>query len=537
VPEGATPARQPLTGQVDAVVVGAGFGGLYMLHRLRELGLSVQGFEAADGVGGTWWWNRYPGARCDLPSLYYAYTWSEDLSREWRWSERYAAQPEILAYANHVADRFDLRGLIAFGTRVLTADFDETTALWTLETDRGDRVTARWCVMATGCLSAPRAPAFPGEETFRGPRLHTGLWPHEPVTFTGLRVGVIGTGSSGIQSIPRIAKTARRVTVFQRTPNFSLPAQNGPLGDAEIADYWARRPKYLKMLKAGLPGVAAHAEGAPVPPVDEQRRVYEEMWAVGGPILVASFPNLLTDETVNAAASDFVREKIAQAVKDPQVAARLSPHDHPIGTKRICVDTDYYQTFNRPNVELVDIRAAPIEAITPDGLRTTELEYALDALVYATGFDAVSGALLAMNVRGAGGVTLREAWADGPHAYLGLAVAGFPNLFVLAGPGSPSVLSNMMVSLQEHVDWVTGCIADMRAGGYSRIAAEPAAQADWVAHVKDLADRSLFPRANSWYVGANIPGKPRVFTAYIGGGYRQRCEEVAANGYEGFALA
>jgi len=537
VPEGSTPPRQPIARAVDAVVIGAGFGGLYMLHRLRELGLSLQGFEAGGGVGGTWYWNRYPGARCDLPSLYYAYTWSESLSREWRWSERYAAQPEILAYANHVTDRFDLRGLIAFGTRVLSAVFDDVSGLWTVETDRGDRVTARWCVMATGCLSTPRAPQFPGEESFRGPRYHTGLWPHEPVDLRGLRVGVIGTGSSGIQAIPRMADEARQVTVFQRTPNFSLPAQNGPLGDAEIADYWARRPKYLQALKAGLPGVTAHAAGAPVPPLEEQRRVYEQMWAVGGPILIASFPNLLTDEGVNAAAADFVREKIAEAVRDPQIAARLSPHDHPIGTKRICVDTGYYETFNRPNVELVDVRAAPIEAITPDGLRTSERAYALDAIVYATGFDAVTGALLAIDIRGAGGRALREAWADGPHAYLGLAVAGFPNLFILAGPGSPSVLSNMMVSLEEHVDWVSDCVAHMRAQGLSRIDPQASAQDAWMAQVKALADNSLFPRANSWYVGANVPGKPRVFTAYIGGGYRQTCEAVAANGYEGFALA
>jgi len=535
VPEGST-SRRSIVRTVDAVVVGAGFGGLYMLHRLRDLGLSVQGIEAGEGVGGTWYWNRYPGARCDLPSLAYSYNFSEDLRREWRWSERYSPQSEILRYAEHVADRFDLKPLIAFGARVTHAAFDDDAGVWTLETDRGDRIVARWCVMATGCLSIPQKPTLPGEETFKGTIYHTAAWPHEQVELGGLSVGVIGTGSSGIQSIPVIAEAARRVTVFQRTPNFSVPSRNGPLSDAEIAEFRAAYPEYLETLR-NSPGLVGAAEGAPIPSEAEQQQAYERLWGAGGPSLIAAFPNLFTSVEVNDGASEFVRRKIAEVVDDPAVAAVLQPHDHPIGTKRICVDSDYYQTYNRPNVELVDLRRTPIEAITPTGLRTTEREYSLDVLVFATGFDAISGALLAIDIRGSGGARLKDAWANGPLAYLGMTVAGFPNLFTITGPGSPSVLSNMIPAIEQHVDWIADCIGYMREKGYRRIAGEPSAQAAWMAHVQAVADSSLFPRANSWYVGANIPGKPRLFTTYIGAGYRAKCDEVAARGYEGFVLA
>ncbi|MFI4973892.1 MAG: flavin-containing monooxygenase [Caulobacterales bacterium] len=534
--DGVQAARAPRTGEVDAVVVGAGFGGMYMLHRLRELGFSVQGFEAGADVGGTWYWNRYPGARCDVPSLFYSYTWSEDLQREWRWTEKYAAQPEILRYAGHVADRFDLRALIAFETRVTSAIFDDAAGLWRVETDRGDVIAARYCIMATGCLSAPRKPAIAGADSFRGPTYHTGQWPHEGVDFTGLRVGVIGTGSSGIQSIPEIASQAAHVTVFQRTPNFSIPARNTPLTDADIAAFWEAYPAYIAMVRGAGFGLGAGGR-SPIPPAEDQRRRYEELWAVGGAGFLAAFPNLLVDPQVNDTAADFVREKIAATVEDARVAGALSPHDHPLGTKRICVDTGYYETFNRANVELVDLRASPIETITPEGLRTTDRDFEFDAIVFATGFDAMTGALLAIDIRGAGGATLREAWAAGPRAYLGLAVAGFPNLFMITGPGSPSVLSNMISSIEQHVDWIADCLQHLRAQGLSRIAAEEGAQDRWVAHVARVADKTLFPRANSWYVGANVPGKPRVFMPYIGAGYRQKCADVAAAGYEGFALA
>ncbi len=529
-------ARAPMVKTVDAVVVGGGFGGMYQLHRLRELGLSLQGFEAGDDVGGTWYWNRYPGARCDVPSLFYSFTFSEALTREWRWSEKYAAQPEILRYAGHIADRYGLRDLIAFQTRVTKAVFDEGSNQWLIETDRGDQVRARWCVMATGCLSVPQEPQITGAESFKGPIYHTGRWPHEPVDFTGQRVGVIGTGSSGIQSIPEIAKQAMHVTVFQRTANYSLPANNGPLTDADYEKHQQGYAEYLELLKAGAPGVIGGAETAPIPPLEKQRHVYQKHWDAGGTTLILAFPNVLTSQEVNDVASDFVREKIKAKVKDPAVAEKLSPRGHPIGTKRICVDLEYFETFNRANVSLVDVRAAPIQAITPTGLRTTEADYELDAIVLATGFDAMTGALLAMDITGVGGARLDQAWAGGPAAYLGLTVAGFPNLFMVTGPGSPSVLSNMLVAIEQHVDWISDAIAHMRAKGLNRIEAQPDAQAAWVAHVKATADSSLFPKANSWYMGANIPGKPRVFPIYIGDGYRRKCEDVAAKGYEGFTV-
>ena len=529
--------RAPKHGEIDAVVVGGGFGGMYMLHKLRELGVSVQGFEAGDGVGGTWYWNRYPGARCDVPSLFYSYTWDDALQQEWQWTEKYAAQPEILRYANHVADRHNLRPLIAFETRVLSTTFDDATDRWTIVTDRGDQLSARWLIMATGCLSTPRAPAIPGVESFAGEIYHTGAWPHEGVDFSGKRVAVVGTGSSGIQSIPQIAAQAEHVTVFQRTPNFSVPANNTPLTKADLAAFWKMYPDYMALVKGPGMGFGANPANSPGSTPEERRQRYEELWGVGGAGFLTAWGNLLTSIEVNDEAADFVRGKIAEVVKDPETARRLQPRDHPIGTKRICVDIDYYETYNRPNVTLVNLRETPIEEITPDAVRTSEATYTVDALVFATGFDAMTGALLAIDIKGAGGADFRAAWAEGPKAYLGLAVAGFPNMFIVTGPGSPSVLSNMINSIEQHVEWITGCIDYMRQQGFSRIAANAETQEAWVAHVRRVADKTLFPRAASWYMGANIPGKPRVFMPYIGSGYRQKCADVAAAGYEGFALA
>ena len=529
--------RGPLGGQVDAVVVGAGFGGMYMLHRLRELGVSVQGFEAGNDVGGTWYWNRYPGARCDIPSLAYSYTWDEALRKEWRWTEKYAAQPEILAYARHVADRYDLRPLIAFETRVLSATFDDGADLWRVVTDRGDQLAARWLVMATGCLSTPRAPAIPGVESFAGPTYHTGAWPHEGVDFAGQRVAVIGTGSSGIQSIPQIAAQADRVTVFQRTPNFSIPARNTPLTDADIAAFEEMYPAYLAMVKGPGLGFGGSSTELPIPDAAAQRKRYEELWEIGGAGFLAAWGNLLTSVEVNERAASFVRGKIAEVVADPATARALQPRDHPLGAKRICVDIDYYETYNRPNVELVNLRETPIEAITATSVRTAAATYDVDALVFATGFDAMTGALKAIDIKGAGGRDFREAWAEGPKAYLGLAVAGFPNMFIITGPGSPSVLSNMINSIEQHVEWIAACVAHMREHGLTRIEADQETQEAWVRHVAAVADKTLFPRAASWYMGANIPGKPRVFMPYIGAGYRKKCADVAAAGYEGFELA
>jgi len=532
-----TAMKRPMTGEIDAVVVGAGFGGLYMSYRLRELGLNFQAFEAGTDVGGTWYWNRYPGARCDIPSLFYSYTWSDELRAEWRWTEKYATQPEILRYAGHVADKFDLRRHIAFETRVVSATFDEQTDRWTVLTDRGDKLAARYVIMASGCLSTPRVPNIPGVESFAGETYHTGAWPHEGVDFSGKTVAVIGTGSSGIQSIPEIAAQADKVTVFQRTPNFSIPARNSFLTDQDYAAFQEMYPAYLQMVKGPGMGFGGNSAEMPIPDDEAQRQRYEELWAIGGAGFLAAWGNLLTSIEVNDRAAGFVRDKIAELVADQAVAENLKPYDHPLGTKRICVDTGYYETYNRPNVELVNLRKTPIEAITAAGVRTSEATYPVDALVFATGFDAMTGALLAIDIKGVGGADFKDAWAEGPKAYLGLAVAGFPNLFLITGPGSPSVLSNMINSIEQHVEWIADAISYLREKGLKRIEADGAAQEAWVAHVRAVADKTLFPRAASWYMGANIPGKPRVFMPYIGAGYRQKCTDVAAADYEGFALA
>ena len=524
----------------DAVVVGAGFAGLYMLHRLRGLGLSATVLEAAADVGGTWYWNRYPGARCDVESMQYSYSFCDDLQQDWRWSERYAGQPEILRYAGHVADRFDLRRDIRFDTTVVAATFDDGAGLWRLDTGAGDAVTARFCVMATGCLSSGRKPGIPGMDAFAGPSYHTGEWPHEGVDLSGQRVAVIGTGSSAIQCIPVIAEQAAQLLVMQRTPNFSVPARNQPMTpeyeDAWKRDYPARR-EYARSLARGII-YEFGAGSAKDTPAEVRQREYESRWRSGGIGILAAYTDLNRDAESNHTAAEFVRGQIRAIVQDPATAGQLLPDDHHIGTKRICMDTGYYETFNRPNVTLVNLRREPIEAVTRAGIRTAAREYEVDAIVYATGFDAMTGTLLRMDIRGAGGLPLRDAWAEGPRSYLGLMVAGFPNLFTVTGPGSPSVLSNMMLSIEQHVDWIADCLGHMATHGLHRIEAEPAAQEDWVAHGAEVAEATLYPRAASWYMGANIPGKPRVFMPYVGGVgvYREKCGAIAAAGYTGFRL-
>ncbi|WP_407175935.1 flavin-containing monooxygenase [Bradyrhizobium sp. STM 3562] len=526
----------------DVVVVGAGFAGMYMLYRLRGAGFSVRVYEQGGGVGGTWYWNRYPGARCDVESMQYSYSFSEELQREWDWSERYAPQPEILKYANHVADRFNLRRDIQFNTRVDRAVFDETANTWTVTTSDGNTMIASFVVLATGCLSNARRPDIKGLESFKGPVYHTGNWPHEVVDFTGLRVGVIGTGSSGIQSVPVIAGQARHLTVFQRTANFSIPARNAPLTDQERQAFRQNYPQIRRFARevarngiyTDLPDRGALDDG------DERRRAkYEQRWQKGGLTFMYAYNDLALSKAANDTAADFVRGKIAEIVKDPETARLLQPNSHPIGTKRICVDTDYFATFNRDNVALVDIKANPIEEILPNGLRTTAKTYELDALVLATGFDAMTGSVAKIDIRGRNGLTLNRKWAEGPKTYLGLMSTGFPNLFIITGPGSPSVLSNMIVSIEQHVDWIADCLAFMHAKGLSLMEAEKDAEDKWVAHVNEVAHATLYPQANSWYMGANIPGKPRIFMPYIGGvgTYRQICNEIAAKGYEGFAMA
>ena len=526
---------------VDAVIVGAGFAGLYMLHRLRGLGLSARVFEAGKGVGGTWYWNRYPGARCDVESMDYSYSFSDELQQEWRWTERYASQPEILKYINHVADRFDLRHDITLETRVTAAAFDDATNRWAIRTDRGEEVSAQFCIMATGCLSTAQVPKYPGLESFKGKWYHTGNWPHEGVDFTGQRVGVIGTGSSAIQSIPIIARQATHLFVFQRTPNFSVPAHNAPLDpdyERSVKASYADFRRQARESRVGFVVERNDKSALEVSP-DEREREYEARWRRGGLGFSSTFTDLLISKDANDTAADFFHTKIRSIVRDPVVAETLVPRHYPLGTKRLCVDTDYYDTFNRDNVSLIDLTKSPIEAITPDGLRTRDQAYALDSIVFATGFDAMTGALLSIDIRGRAGKTLKEKWAEGPRTYLGVSVAGFPNFFTITGPGSPSVLSNMIVSIEQHADWIADCIEYLRNNGRTAIEATVEAQDEWVQHVNEVGHLTLYPQANSWYMGANIPGKPRIFMPYIGGVgvYRQKCDEVAAKGYEGFRLA
>jgi len=530
------------TARVDAVVVGAGFAGLYALHRLRLAGFSARAFEKADDVGGVWYWNRYPGARCDVESMQYSYSFSDELQQEWHWPERFAAQPDILAYAQHVAQRFDLRRGITFGTTVNSARYQDDHALWEVRTDGGERVWARFCIMATGCLSSTRMPQIDGIESFRGKTYHTGAWPHEGVDFTGRRVGVIGTGSSAIQAIPVLAQQAGELMVFQRTANFSVPARNAPMDDAYERswkdNYAALRQRARDDTTSGTLYEKSAFKAHEVNPELRQRE-YERRWQRGGVNFMHSFNDLMVDIRSNQTAADFVRAQIRATVRKPEIAELLAPKDHPIGAKRICIDTDYFATFNRDNVTLVDLRAAPIDRITPDGVQTANAHYPLDSIVFATGYDAMTGALLNMDIRGRAGETLGLAWQAGPCSYLGLMVAGFPNLFTVTGPGSPSVLSNMIFAIEQHVDWIVDCMVDLRRRGVSTIEARRDAQDQWVAQVNEIAAGTVFMQANSWYVGANVPGKPRVFMPYAGGvvPYREKCEEVVSRGYEGFTLA
>ena len=532
--------KQTKPSEVDVVVVGAGFSGLYLIHKLRTMGLSFRVFEAGSGVGGTWYWNRYPGARCDVESMQYSYSWDEDLQQEWRWSETFAPQPEILEYANHVADRFDLKPYIEFDTKVEAAEFDEATKRWEVTTSTGETVSARFCIMATGCLSSPRAPDIEGADSFEGPTYHTGAWPHEGVDLAGLRVGIIGTGSSAIQAIPVIAEQAGHLTVFQRTPNYSIPARTKPMTpeyEQEWKSNYAERREIMRYTRVGNYFDRSDLSALDVSD-EERRRIYEDRWAVGGTRFMSSFKDLATNKASNDTAAEFVREQIRKTVKDPETAELLVAKDYPIGTKRICADSGYFETFNRDNVRLVDIHADPIHRITPNGVLAGDEEHRFDAIVFATGFDAMTGTLLRIAIKGRDGLTLNEKWEAGPRTYLGLMTAGFPNMFMITGPGSPSVLSNMMVSIEQHVEWVTDCLAYLQENGIVAIEADLAAEDAWVEHGNEVAYKTLYPDAASWYMGANIEGKPRVFMPYIGGvgTYREKCDAIAEAGYEGFVL-
>ena len=526
----------------DVIVVGAGFAGLYGLYQFRDQGLSVQGFEAASGVGGVWYHNRYPGARCDVDSIDYSFSFSPELQREWAWTERYAAQPEILAYLDHVADRFDLRRLIRFSTRVTSAHRNDATGLWTVGDDQGGRTTCRFLVLAIGCLSTPRKPPFEGLDDFQGEWFMTAQWPHEPVDLAGKRVGLIGTGSSGVQSAPEIAKVAEHLYVFQRTPVFTIPARNHPTDPERAAAIKARyedyrREQYKTRIGAYLPTTGKPStEFTP----EERQRLYAERWTIGGGGLTATFTNMLTSQQTNDECAEFVRERIREIVEDPKTAELLCPYDHPIGARRICIDTDYYDTYNRPNVTLVDVRSDPIERITRTGLQTRSgAHYPLDVIVFAIGFDAVTGAAAQIDIRNGRGEALRDKWAHGPKTYLGLMTADFPNLFMVTGPGSPSVLVNMVPAVEHDIRWISELIRHMDEKGLRAIEASEAAEGEWVEHVAEVGARTLLPKAKSWYMGDNVAGKTRMLLAYCGGfnNYTDRVEQIVAAGYEGFAFS
>ncbi len=528
------------TPDLDVVVVGAGFAGMYLLHRLRGLGLSVLVLEAASDVGGTWYWSRYPGARCDVESIDYSYSFDSELDEEWQWEEKYATQPEILRYAAHVAERFDLRRDIRFNTRVEAARWDHESSCWRVKTDRDVELSCRHYVMATGCLSQPKTPDVEGLDDFAGDIYFTSRWPHEGVDLTGKRVGVIGTGSSGIQSIPIMARQAAALTVFQRTPNFSLPARNGDIPAEKLQAIQSDRGDYREQARwsrGGVPGPTTEDPAAALSPEEQQARL-ETAWEAGELFaILGTFADVIVNEQANAVVAEFIRNKIRSIVKDPATAETLCPVDHPFGTKRPCLDSGYYETFNLEHVDLVDLRKSPITTITETGINTTAENFEFDVIVFATGFDAMTGAIVGVDITGRDGMELRDKWTDGPRTYLGLMVHGFPNFYAITGPGSPSVLSNMMVSIEQHVDWVADCISDLRRDGFAAIEPTDQAEQGWGVHVNDAADITLYPKANSWYMGSNVPGKPRVFLPYVGGvdAYRKACDEVVERDYLGFS--
>ena len=533
-------------GNYDAVIVGAGFSGMYLVHKFRQLGLKFVVLEQGTDVGGTWYWNRYPGARCDIPTIEYSYSFDEELEQEWDWQELMAAQPEILTYANHVADRYHLRDEMRFNTKVMSATFSEADSTWTVTTEAGEDYTARYFIMATGCLSVPNWPDIKGRDDYAGRVIHTGLWPHEPVDFTGKTVGIIGTGSSAVQSIPEIAQTAKELKVFQRTPVYTFPAGNHPLDDTFRDDIKHRYPKIREQQRESLAGMALFGvmgrlqEVGPdkigdVSAEERERRLEED----GLPSL-RRYADVGLDLEANEVACDLYRQHIAHIIDDPETAEGLMPRGYPIGCKRQVVDIGYYEAFNQDNVTLVDLRKDPIDHINATGVQTESTQHDVDILIYATGFDAMTGAINNVRIEGPGGL-LKDKWRDGPRSYLGLQIAGFPNLFTITGPGSPSVLSNMLVSIEQHCDWVTDCIHHMNTNQLTRIEAEEEAENAWVQHVFEVADGTMLtaPSCSSWYLGVNIPGKPRVFMPYVGGvgNYRHKCDDVARNGYEGFSLA
>jgi len=528
-----------MSDQFDAIIIGAGFGGLYALHHLRDqVGLSVRSYDGAGGVGGTWWYNRYPGARVDAPSSpFYAYTFSQELVDEWEWTETQTAGPDVLAYLEHVADKFDLKKDIHFDTWIDDARYDEHTQRWTVTTSTGETASARFLICATGALFVANIPDYPGIDEFAGPIHHTGRWPHEPVSFEGKRVAVIGTGSSGVQSIPEIAKTAEHVTVFQRTPQYTLPARNRPLTDEERREYrkdWANLRESMNR-RGGWP-FKTHAGKAADHTAEERRARYEELWTEGGMhLMINSYRSVLMDPEVNEEVSEFVREKIREKVEDAETARKLLP-DYHIGTKRMILDNGYFETYNRDNVSLVDLREDPIERFTESGVVTANGEHRIDMLVLATGFDAVSGSMLKINPKGRGGHPLADKWGDRFDTYLGMMIAGYPNLFMIHGPGAPGVLFTMPLGGERHTAWIANCIRHLDETGLGAIEPTEEAEAAWDREITSMAERTLYMRTNSWYTGANVPGKPRQFLAHLQGSkYFDRINAIADEGFvDGF---
>ena len=544
----------------DVVIVGAGFAGMYGLHKFRSQGLSVKVFEAGSDVGGTWYWNRYPGARCDVPSIEYSFGFSEELEQEWDWPEVFSAQPDILRYANHVADRFNLRKDIQFESRVTEVLFLEESGDWRISVGETYQCHAKFCVMATGCLSVPNTPEIEGADQFRGQVLHTGRWPKDEVDLSGKRVGVIGTGSSGVQAIPELAKMSGHLYVYQRSPVYTVPANRKAMREEVQQEFRKNYREIRRLQQHNFGGVsnfrltesvrrpqadranrkdAASAMPAKILGLSEEAR--KQLIAEQGLGVLLSFADVYSDLEANEVANRLFREEIAQIVDDQNVAAGLLPNDYGLGCKRQVLDRDYYETFNRSDVTLVNLKETPLERITPNGIKTSDAEQELDVLIYATGFDAMTGALLKSNVVGKNGVALQDKWQFGPAAYLGLQISGFPNLFMVTGPGSPSVLCNMLVAIEQHINWISDCISHMEGNGLSQIEPTEQAEDQWVVQVNQVAEGTMYtaPSCNSWYLGANIPGKPRIFMPYVGGypQYKALCDEIVANGYEGFSLS
>ena len=529
-----------MTNEVDAIVVGAGFAGLYMLHRLRKAGLSARLIETGKDVGGAWYWNRYPGLRCDVESIDYQYQFSDEIERGWDWPERYSKGPVIQKYLSYVADTLDLRRDILFETTAKAATFDEDTQTWLVETDRGGTFRTSYFILAVGPLTSVNTPPFAGMEEFKGRLFHTARWPQQPVDFTGRRVGIIGTGSSGVQSIPIIAQEAAALTVFQRTPAFSMPAENYVLSAEEIRKKHAQFPHDRQVRRTSAGGMSwMLSQRSALEVSDEEREAeFERCWTLGGFAFLQCFNDILVKQEANDLAAEFVKRKIRAKVNDPETAAALTSQTYPIGAKRPCLDTNYYETFNLPHVKLVDLRKAPLERFCAEGVVTGGEVHAFDDIVLATGFDAVTGAVLKLQITGKDGLLLGDVWSSGPQTYLGVAVAGFPNLFMIDGAQSPSIIVNAPPANEQHVEWVGDCIEHMRRNGYTLIEATEQAQHDWVAHVDEVASYTLMTKADSWAMGANIPGKPRVYSFYLAGldVYRNRCAAVAAGAYEGFRL-